>query len=169
MAAHLAASPIVAVALDTAEGSDELNSALRTTAQRILATLPSARLACVNVLKLGRITIDRTLDEHGHNKHIDRMVALKHWASPLKLDDTRLTVHVLEAVDPASAILEFATANHVDHIIIGARTVSLRRTLLGSVSSKVASEAPCTVTVVRPMQVAAPGEDVQDRDMPPVF
>jgi eukaryotic-like serine/threonine-protein kinase len=168
MAAQLAASPIVAVALDTAEASDELNGALRTTAMRILATLPGARLACVNVLKLGRITIDRTLDEQGRNKHIDRMVALKHWASPLKLDETRLTVHVLEAIDPASAILEFAGANHVDHIIIGARTDSLRRTLLGSVSSKVASEAACTVTVVRPRALAR-HEAAPDRDMPPVF
>ena len=29
-----------------------------------------------------------------------------------------LTVHVLEAVDPAAAIVEFAEANQVDHIII---------------------------------------------------
>jgi serine/threonine protein kinase len=155
MAAQLASSPIVAVALDTVEGSDELNAALRMTAERILATLPSARLACVNVLKLGRITIDRTLDEQGQNKHIERMVALKHWASPLKLDESRLTVHVLEAVDAASAILDFAEANHVDHIIIGARGSSMLRTLLGSVSAKVAAEAPCTVTVVRPPRLAA--------------
>jgi nucleotide-binding universal stress UspA family protein len=168
MAAQLAASPIVLVALDTADASDELNAAMRTTAMRILATLPGARLACVNVLKLGRITIDRTLDEHGHNKHVDRIVALKHWASPFKLDETHLTVHVLEAVDPAAAILEFATANHIDHIIIGARTDSFRRALLGSVSSKVASEAPCTVTVVRP-RAPMGGEAAPDRDMPPAF
>jgi eukaryotic-like serine/threonine-protein kinase len=170
MAAHLAASPIVAVALDTAEASDALKDALRTTASRILATLPGARLACVNVLKLGRITIDRTLDEHGHNKHVDRIIALKHWASPLKLDDVRLTVHVLEAIDPASAILQFATANHVDHIIIGARTEFGSRALLGSVSSRVASEAPCTVTVVRPRTSApAPADVSQDRNMPQLF
>ncbi len=150
VAAQLAASPIVAVAIDTVDGTDELNGALRRTAGRILQTLPAARLACVNVLKLGRITIDRTLDEQGHNKHVDRLVALKHWAGPLKLEESRLTVHVLEAVDPASAILEFARANGVDHIIIGARQDSFVRTLLGGVSAKVASEAPCTVTVVRP-------------------
>src|SRR3954447_9761180 len=68
VAAQLAAGPIVAVALDTAEASEALNEALRVTAQRILATLPSARLACVNVLKLGRITIDRTLDDQGNSK-----------------------------------------------------------------------------------------------------
>src|SRR5216683_4076506 len=164
IAAQLASSPIVAVALDTVEGSDELNAALRMIAARILATLPSARLACVNVLKLGRITIDRTLDEQGQNKHVDRMVALRHWASPLKLDESRLTVHVLEAIDPASAILEFADVNHVDHIIIGARTGSMLRALLGSVSAKVASEAPCTVTVVRPPRRAALAGGAKDAD-----
>ncbi len=135
-----------------------LNEALRVTAERILATLPSARLACLNVLKLGRVTIDRTLDEQGNNKHIDRMVALKHWASPLKLDESRLTVHVLEAVDPASAILEFAEANEVDHLIVGARQDSVLRTLLGSVSARVAAEATCTVTVVRPQRLAELGK-----------
>jgi nucleotide-binding universal stress UspA family protein len=127
---------------------------LRVTAQRILATLPSARLACLNVLKLGRITIDRTLDAQGNNKHIDRMVALRHWASPLKLAENRLTVHVLEAIDPATAILEFAEVNQVDHVIIGARQNSMMRALLGSVSSKVAAEARCSVTVVRPTRLA---------------
>jgi len=154
LAAQLASGPIVAVALDTAEASSPLNEALRMTAERILASLPSARLACLNVLKLGRITIDRTLDAEGNNKHIDRLVALRHWASPFKLDESRLTVHVLEAIDPAAAILEFAAVNHVDHIIIGARQNSTRRTLLGSVSAKVAAEATCTVTVVRPPRLA---------------
>jgi len=102
--------------------------------------------------KVGKL--DKALDEEGNNKHVDRLVALRHWASPLKLDESRLTVHVLEAVDPAAAILQFVEANHVDHIVIGARQNSLRRTLLGSVSAKVAAEAPCTVTVVRPPRLA---------------
>jgi nucleotide-binding universal stress UspA family protein len=155
LAAQLASSPIVAVALHMADGSDALNEAMRVTAMQILATLPSARLACLNVLKLGRVTLDKTLDEAGNNKHIDRLVALRHWASPLKLDEGRLTVHVLEAVDPASAILDFVNANHVDHVIIGARQNSFARALLGSVSAKVAVEAACTVTVVRPPRLAA--------------
>ena len=154
LAAQLSSAPIVAVAIDLAEGSAALNDALRVTAGRILATLPSARLACVNVLKQGRITIDFTLDEQGHNKQIDRLVALRHWAEPIKLDEHRLTAHVLEGVDPAAAILEFAQANQIDHILIGARQDSLMRKLLGSVSAKVAAEARCTVTVVRPNRTA---------------
>ena len=167
LAAQLASCPILAVALDIAEGSEALNEALRMTAERILATLPSARLACLNILKLGRVTIDRTLDEQGNNKHIDRLVTLRHWASPLKLDENRLTVHVLEAIDPAAAILEFAEVNHVDHIVIGARQNSFVRALLGSVSSKVAAEAGCTVTVVRPPRAAAMAEqDMTDGEKP---
>ena len=153
LAAQLAAAPIVAVAIDLDEQSASINDALRVTTKRILATLPSARVALLNVLKQGRITIDTSLDEHGHNKHIDRIVGLKHWAEPLKLEQDRLTVHVLEAVDPASAIIEFAGVNRVDHILIGARQNSLLRKMLGGVSAKVSAEASCTVTVVRPAQI----------------
>jgi eukaryotic-like serine/threonine-protein kinase len=161
LAAQLAFAPIVAVAVDLAEESAALNDALRMTAGRILATLPSARLACLNVLKQGRITLDTTLDAQGHNKHLDRLVALRHWAEPLKLEEARLTVHVLEAVDPASAILDFVEANRVDHLLVGARQDSFRRKLLGSVSAKIAEEAPCSVTVVRP-----PRADPQENPSP---
>ena len=74
--------------------------------------------------------------------------------------------------DPAGAILEFATANHVDHIVIGARQGSLTRTLLGSASAKVATEAPCTVTIVRLPPRADEGserkEPPDDRSMPAI-
>ncbi len=149
LAAQLAASPIVAVALDAGADSADINDALRVTAGRLLATLPGARLACVHVLRLNRLALDRTLDANDRNKHVDRLVMLKHWASPLQLDGNRLTTHVLEAIDPAAAILEFAEVNRVDHIIIGARQNSLMRSLLGSVSAKGAAEASCSVTVVR--------------------
>src|SRR3954465_12955865 len=60
LAAQLASAPILAVAIDLIEGPASLNDEIRTTAHRILATLPSARLACLNVLKLGRVTLDKT-------------------------------------------------------------------------------------------------------------
>lgn len=146
---QLASAPIVAVAIDF-DGGAELSDALRVTAERMLATMPQARLACLNVLRQAKLAIDTTLDKEGHNKHVDRIVRLKAWAAPLKLADNRLSVHVLEAVDPAAAILEFTRANRVDHILIGARQNSMMRKLLGGVSAKVAAEADCTVTVVRP-------------------
>src|SRR5258705_526689 len=78
----------------------------------------------------------------------------------------RLTVQVLEAVEAASAILEFAAVNHVDHIVIGARQTSMLRSLLGSVSARVAAEAPCTVTVVRPPRLAVRNEPERAGEKP---
>ncbi len=151
VALPLPSAPIIAVAIDAGEGSKETNDALRESAARALTLLPSARLACVNVLKQSYIgTRDTVLDEEGHNKHVNRLVALKAWAQPLKLGEGRITYHVLEAIDPASAILTYAEQNRVDQILIGARQHSLWSAILGSVSIRVASEASCTVTVVRP-------------------
>jgi nucleotide-binding universal stress UspA family protein len=144
-----AAAPIVIAAVDLAETDAALQAAVRGTVGRILATLPEARLACLNVLRQNRIALDMTLDEQGNNKHLQRLVELKHWAAPLGLPEGRATFHVLEAVNPASAILDHARANRVDHIVMGARAQSLKRRVLGSVSAEVAAEAPCSVTVVR--------------------
>jgi serine/threonine protein kinase len=149
----LTGAPIVAVAVDLA-APQAINDALLATTRRILATTPGARLACINVNLQHRIALDTTLDEGGHNKHVDRLVALRHWAEPLKLDQSRLTVHVLDGPEAAGAILEFTRNNAVDHILIGARDPSLMRSLLGSVSSKVATDAACSVTIVRPLHAA---------------
>ncbi len=155
VALPIPSAPIIAVAIDTSEGAKETNEEIREAAARALAQLPSARLACVNVLKTSYIaTRDTALDAEGHNKHVNRLVALQNWAAPLKLGEGRITYHVLEAIDPAAAILTYADQNKVDQIFIGARQQSLRRSLLGSVSSRVASEADCTVTVVRPPRKA---------------
>ncbi|MBL8701884.1 MAG: universal stress protein [Alphaproteobacteria bacterium] len=151
----IAAAPIVAVAIDLAEGSAELANALRSTVLRVLDTSPDARVACLNVLKLNRIALDTTLDAQGHNKHLQRLVELRHWAEPLRLAEGQASFHVLEAVDPAGAILEYARANRVDHVVMGARANSTARRLLGSVSGEVAAQAPCTVTVVRNRSYAA--------------
>jgi nucleotide-binding universal stress UspA family protein len=144
-----ATAPIVIAAVDLSEPDPALQAALRGTVGRILATLPEARLACVNVLRQNRIALDTTLDEKGNNKHLQRLVELKHWAAPLGLPEGRATFHVLEAVNPAAAILDHARANRVDHIVMGARAQSLKRRVLGSVSAEIAAEAPCSVTVVR--------------------
>ncbi len=147
-------APIVAVAVNLDDMTPELADKLRRTALRILERSPQARLACLNVLKLNRIALDQSVDEEGHNKHVQRLVGLKDWARPLALEQGRITYHVLEAVDPAETILEYARLNTVDHIVMGARANSTMRKLLGSVSGKVAAEAPCSVTVVRNRQPA---------------
>lgn len=149
-AREIAVAPILAVAVDISEQTPALAEALREAVARILPTLPGARLACLNVLRTNRIMLDTTLDAEGHNKHARRLAELRHWAAPLGLSEERITCHVLEAANPAAALLEFVTVNPVDHVVLGARGSSALRKLLGSVSAEVAARAPCTVTVVRP-------------------
>ena len=150
IAAQISRGPIVAIAVDLEGTSEVLAEALRVTVRRILETLPAARLACLNVLKQHRVALDQTLDAEGKHKHLERLVQLRHWAQPLAMAEGRITFHVLEATDTAAAILDYTRTNHVEHVVLGARTNSLMRDILGSVSGAVAAKAPCTVTVVRP-------------------
>ena len=158
-AEQLSRAPIVAVALDLAQGSEALAEALRLTTRRVLETEPGARLACLTVLKTPRIAIDANVDADGRSLRMRLFVELQHWARPLGLGVGRVTHHVLEAPDPAAAILEFTRANHVDHIVIGSRGSSTLRRYLGSVSSQVVAQSVCTVTVVKtPEPDQAPAE-----------
>lgn len=142
-------APIVAVALDLDTLPDALSEALRGTVRQLMQALPGARLACLNVLRLNLVRADTTLDEEGRNKHLSRLIGLRHWADALALPEGRVTHHVLEATSPSAALLEFASQNRIDHLVMGARADSLQRRLLGSVAAEVARDAPCSVTVVR--------------------
>lgn len=145
----LNAAPIILAAVDSRAPHGPMAQAMRVAIARALDLSPDARLALVNVLRQKALGVDETHDDAGRSKHVSRLVALQDWAAPMRLRPGRATFHVLEAVNPADAILTYARANHVDHIIMGARKESLQRSLLGSVSAEVAGHAPCTVTVVR--------------------
>jgi len=146
-------SPIIMAAVDVEGASERLLAQLRETVHRLVLTEPGARLACVSVMRTARIGMDELVDKSGQSVHVKQLVLLKHWARPiskaLSLDDGRLTFHVLEAPDPATALVDFAHRTHVDHLVMGARGNSALRRYLGSVSSQVVAESDCTVTVVR--------------------
>ena len=162
---RLARAPLIAVALDLSPGGEALAAALARTARRVLEIEPGARLSCLTVLKTSRIAVDPSLDAEGRSIRMRRLVELQHWARPLGLTVGRVTHHVLEAPDPAAALLEFAAANHVDHILVGARGSSTLRRYLGSVSSQIVAEAPCSVTVVREAARRRPGGPVAAPDI----
>jgi non-specific serine/threonine protein kinase/protein-serine/threonine kinase len=149
VAAQMGAAPIILLALDVDQDTSALDDDMRRIAARIVRATPAARLACINVLKLARLTIDRAIDEDGTNKHAARLGALRRWAQPLNLPDDRVTYHTLENVDPAAAILDYVARNRVDHIVIGARADVKLAGVLGSVAAQIAAQAPCTVTIVR--------------------
>jgi protein-serine/threonine kinase len=150
---QVAKSPIIVAAVDVDNAEAALLGQLRDTVQRIVATEPGARLACVSVMKTARLGVDERVDKAGRSLHVRQLAGLRHWARPISkelgLDDGRLTFHVLEAPDAAAALVDFAQRNQVDHIVMGARGTSALRRYLGSVSSQVVAQSTCTVTVVR--------------------
>ena len=149
VAGRLSSAPLIAVAVDLAEGQAALAEALRTTVRRQLQLEPDARLTCLNVLKVSRLGLDQMVDEDGRSLHMQRLIELRHWAESLGVPSDRVTHHVLEAPDAAEALIAHAKRNHVDHVIMGARAASPYRRYLGSVSARVVAETPCSITIVR--------------------
>ena len=155
-----ARAPIILVAVSLRPELEAMRQALLDASASALANRPGARLACVNVVPTSLIAIDENVDAAGDNIHVERLVALRSFAQPLQLPKGKITYHLLEARDVANAVLEFARANTVDHLIVGAhmRGGSYR----GKVSAKLAAEAHCSVTIVR----AAPGDRAAPAELP---
>lgn len=150
-------SRIILVAVASGEEHPEQAAAIKEMVKRIAAVDDDCRIAVTTVIPPHPLLGTSYADDSGGRTHIHQMVELRHWASDLQLQAGRLSFHVLEDDDPADALLGYARLNHVEQIVIGAAPGQWRREpsavlrpLLGSVTSRVASEAPCSVTVVRP-------------------
>lgn len=148
-AQQLARAPHVLVAIDTDFHDEALAEALRVAVRRLIAGDPHWRISCVGVLEPSLVTELEDSAEISRSMQTGQLAALHHWAHPLALARERTRFHILTGSDAASAILDYARNHHVDHIVMGARGSSALRRFLGSVSSRVVAEAPCSVTVVR--------------------
>jgi nucleotide-binding universal stress UspA family protein len=140
-------APIILVAVSLRPELEAVRQALLETAASVLANMPGARLACVNVMPTSLIAIDENIDAAGENVHVQRLVELRSWAQPLQLPKGKITHHLVESRNIAGAVIDFARANKVAHLIVGAPSggASFR----GNVSAQITANAPCTVTVVR--------------------
>jgi len=146
---QLAAASIVVAAVATQHKNEQRFQVLREVVQRLMATDEDRRLTCVTVIRPASELAGGKEAEAGTSQRIKHLVLLRHWAEPLGLPPDRLTYHVIESSDPAAALLEYAKVNQVDHLVIGAppADVPMKGTF---VSTRVAAEATCSVTVVRP-------------------
>ena len=124
----------------------------------VLANMPGARLACVNVMLTSLIAMDENVDAAGDNIHVQRLVELRNWARPLQLPKGKVTYHLLESRNVADAVLDFARSNNVDHLIVGAPTTGGSS---AKVSARITAEAPCTVTFVRAAREGGHAEEVE--------
>lgn len=142
-------APQIMVALDIAHGEAALADALRVTVRRMVGATPRCRVICVYALAGVDAVAMEDADGLAEGMRSEFLMALRHWAAPLNLSPERLRCVVLRGDDAAQAILEYAESHHIDQLVIGARGHSSFRRLIGSVSAKLAAEAPCSVCVVR--------------------
>jgi nucleotide-binding universal stress UspA family protein len=140
---------VVLVAIATHHTNEERNTALREEAKRLVARGSETRLACVAVVRPPSEPAGAAAS--ATSQRIRHLVLLRHWAEGLNLPPGQVTHHVIEAADPAEALVDYARRNHVSQVLIGAppRDVALGG-LVGTVAMKVMARAPCTVTIVRP-------------------
>jgi len=137
-------APVIMVAVDTAHPDDPRHPALQSATRRILSLSPEFRLICVAVVaaEIG--------DAGVADAQVEHRIRLRHWVTPLAVQPERISMHVLEASSPAEALVEFARANNVDLIVLGAPAPGERALAWWrSVASSVTANAPCSVHVVR--------------------
>jgi eukaryotic-like serine/threonine-protein kinase len=144
-------APIVLVAVATHHTNELRNEALRAEVRRLVPAGSEFRLACVSVIRPAAEMGPGDVAGAPTSQRIKHLLLLRHWAESLALPPEQVSFHVMESLDPVEALLDYARRNHVDHLVIGAppRDVTLGG-LLGTVATHVATEAPCTVTLVRP-------------------
>lgn len=156
-AREIAAAPIVLVAVATQHKMPEQTAALQAAVRGIAASYGDFRIAIATVMAPTPIFGTSDPTQTAGSEHVRHLVELKYWAQALDLPGERLTYHVLEGSDAADTLLDYARTNRVDQIVIGGPPLMRDSTpgmpfkpLLNAVASRVALEAPCTVTVVRP-------------------
>lgn len=143
-------APIIMVCVALGHTNQREQQALRLEAERAGRAHPEARIAFVTVAKPQPVMGTSEEATSAPREHIRMLVELRHWASGANIGADRATHQVLEGSDPAEAIVSYARANHVDHILIGAPPPDLiARKLLPPVSERIVVEAPCSVTIVR--------------------
>jgi nucleotide-binding universal stress UspA family protein len=147
-AAGLPETPVVLVALATEHTNELLKDALRREVRWLVAPGGAGwRLACVAIIPPPGPGSGRA----STTERIKHLLLLRHWAEGLEVPAGQVSHHVIEAAEPAPALLEYVRRNHVAQVVIGAPPPDVALSgLLGTVAMKVMAEAPCTVTLVRP-------------------
>jgi nucleotide-binding universal stress UspA family protein len=139
----------ILVAVASAHRNEARHVVLRDAVSRLLAADPAARLTVVSVVEPSS-GLEADAGDHAASRQLAHLRILRRWAQPLGLPDERLTYHVLESANPTGALLEYLRANAVHHAVVGAPPVDeAMKRIFGTVSRRLADEAPCDVTVVR--------------------
>jgi serine/threonine protein kinase len=143
-------APLMIAAIDTRQSDEKLRDQMQTTAKNLLQAHPESRLICLSTIASTPTFEGKQESETASGIVRGHLVQLMEWAKPLHLPPERISYHVLEALDPAARIVEFAKDNDASLILIGAshklpNKVAPWRTSM----TKIVEEAPCSVHIVR--------------------
>ncbi|WP_397389768.1 serine/threonine protein kinase [Polynucleobacter sp.] len=143
-------APLMIAAIDTRQSDEDLRERMQTTAKNLLQAYPESRLVCLSTIASTPTFEGNQESETASGIVRGHLVQLMEWAKPLKLPPERISYHVLEALDPASRIVEFAKDNDASLILIGAsRKLPNKVTPWRTSMTKIVEEAPCSVHIVR--------------------
>lgn len=143
---------IVMVAIDAEDSDPRMHEALREAVRRLVAADTRCRLACMTVVPPAAALEGEGEQATATGRHIRRLIMLRQWTKSLQLPEERVTHHVLESAKPATALLDYASVNDVEQIVIGAPRRAARALRSGGISKQIVADATCSVTVVRPRQ-----------------
>jgi serine/threonine protein kinase len=143
-------APLMVAAIDTRQSDEDLRELMQLTAKNLLHAYPESRLVCISTISSTPTFEGNQENETASGIVRGHLVQLMEWAKPLKLPPERISYHVLEAMDPASRIVEFAKDNDAALILIGASHKTPNKVTPWRTSmTKIAEEAPCSVHIVR--------------------
>ncbi|MBU3622742.1 serine/threonine-protein kinase [Polynucleobacter sp. AP-Latsch-80-C2] len=143
-------APLMIAAIDTRQSDEDLRERMQTTAKNLLQAYPESRLICISTISSTPTFEGNQENETASGIVRGHLVQLMDWAKPLKLPPERISYHVLEALDPASRIVEFAKDNDASLILIGAsHKIPNKVTPWRTSMTKIVEEAPCSVHIVR--------------------
>jgi len=143
-------APVIMVAVDTEHPEDDRLPALQSATRQLIAASADYRLMCVSVIEAAPLGEGPSLSDTASGRHLDHVIRLRHWAEPLGLPESRLSLHVVESGDAAETLVELASANHVDVLVLGAPRPGDKA--LGwwrSTASSVAADVHCSVHLAR--------------------
>ena len=143
-------APLTIAAIDTRQSDENLRERMQSTAKNLLQAYPESRLVCISTIASTPTYEGKHESETASGIVRGHLVQLMDWAKPLKLPPERISYHVLEAMDPASRIVEFAKDNDASLILIGAsHKLPNKVTPWRTSMTKIVEEAPCSVHIVR--------------------
>ena len=126
------------------DGSTAAEAALSEAFERF----PEAKVHVFHVIQVTAFPRDRS--KSAYELAAEKGVEIQEKAEEIAAEHGRNIVTDMTEGNAPRSIVQYATENNIDHIVMGSTGRSgLSKVLLGSVAESVTRRAPCTVTIVR--------------------